>query len=107
MRGFIAAVLFALALLFALTHYDPDASNRLVIDGHSAPNLHRAKAGNRIEVCEKRQLAGRQHTLNPHAPREKQRQELITVCLEVPADGHPPKDGRVPYTTYRKPMGVA
>lgn len=104
MRGFVAMVLFALALLFALTHYDPNAGDRLAIDQPS--NWHEAKSSNKMEVCEKRQLAGRQHTLNPHAPPEKQRQELILVCLEIPADGRLPKDGRVPFTTYRKPWAV-
>lgn len=99
MRGWIALVLFVLVALFAVTHHDPNASNRILVE----PVVPVAAS---MILCEKRQLQGRQHTLNPHAPPKKRRQELITVCVEVPADGHLPR-GPVSYKAMRQPLTIA
>lgn len=70
------------------------------------PDASLAASATRIKLCEKRQLSGDQHTLNPHAPPARRRQELIVVCVEVLPDGTRP-NGPVLITTKRKPWSIA
>lgn len=103
MRGAIAIIMFALAVVFSITHYDPDAHNRIVIDEPEAP-VHPAQTI--IRLCERRQLPGERHTLNPHAPIEKRRQETINVCVEALPDGNR-APGPIRITTERKRRSIA
>lgn len=106
MRGAFALALFVLAVLFGLTHYDPNASHRFLIDAQPAPNLHRTSGPNQLfEVCESRALRGPAHTLNPHAPPERRRQELIKVCVEVLSNGQLPPPPFI-VNTVRKPVTI-
>lgn len=88
-------VLLSLAAMLALRH-GPEPG---------APLVTNAAAG-KILLCEKRQLPGKQHTLNPHAPPGEQRQEIIKVCVEVLPDGQRPS-GPVNIITERKPGSIA
>lgn len=103
MRGYFAFALVALALLFAATHYDPNAGNRILIDTPDGPLVHDSGG---IKLCEKRQLVGKQHTLNPHAPPDKRIQEQVRVCVEAFPGGRPPPPP-IKVTTERKPWSIA
>lgn len=106
MRGWLALTLFLLVTLFALTRYDPDAGNHLVIDEPDAL-MHAAAGSGLLEVCEKRELPGPKHTLNPHAPPAKRRQERILVCVETLPDGRLPPVAPIMVTTVRKIVSIA